>query len=113
MDQPACGPGPPGIEPQKRRRMPRWGKVGIGLAIVLFAAVVAGFVIHVPYSTISPGEAVPLTKLVRVVGAKTFPQPRGDIRLLFVRERDHVNLWRYLQAQLDDDVEVLKEKQIN
>jgi PDZ domain-containing protein len=106
---------PPAVETGEpaRRRVPRWGKVGIGVAVVLFMIMVAGFAIHVPYTTISPGEAVPLTRLVRVAGAKTFPTPRGDIRLLFVRERDHVNLWRYLQAQIDSDVEIYKDKEVN
>jgi PDZ domain-containing protein len=113
MDEPLLGPPLAVTEPEQRRRVPWWGKVGIGAAILLFVLVVAGFVIHVPYSTISPGEAVRLTQLVKVEGAKTYPEPRGDIRLLFVRERNHVNLWRYLLAQLDSDTEVFKEKELN
>src|SRR5207253_1810492 len=90
------------------KRVPLWGKVGIGVAIATLVVVVAGFMIHVPYSVISPGEAVPLTGLVKVDGAKTFDKPRGDIRLLFVRERNHVSLWRYLQAKLDSDSDIFK-----
>jgi PDZ domain-containing protein len=113
MDDTLLGPPVAETEVRRKRRVPLWGKVGLGAAILLIAIVIAGFVIHVPYSTLSPGDAVPLTQLVRVTGAKTYPEPRGDIRLLFVRERNHVNLWRYLQAELDSDTEVLKEKELN
>src|SRR5690242_661408 len=66
-----------------QKKLPLWGKIGIAVAVLMTIVVLAGFVIHVPYSVISPGEAVPLTGLVKVEGAKTFDKPRGDIRLLF------------------------------
>jgi Lon-like protease len=100
-------------EAPPKTRVPLWGKIGIGAVIVTLIVAVAGFMIHVPYSVISPGEAVPLTGLVKVEGAQTFDKPRGDIRLLFVRERNHVSLWRYLQAKLDSDSDIFKEKQLN
>jgi PDZ domain-containing protein len=89
------------------------GKIAIGISVFLLVVGIAGFLIHVPYSTIAPGEAVSLTNLVQVDGGKTFPTPRGDIRLLFVRERNHVSLWRYLQARLDSDIDLFKEEQLN
>ena len=94
-------------------KMRWWGYLGIGFAVFVILVGLAGFVIHVPYSTISPGEAVSLTSLVKVDGGQTYDTPRGDIRLLFVRERNHVNLWRYLQAQLDSNTDVFKEKELN
>jgi PDZ domain-containing protein len=97
---------PPGPEPQEPV-VPLWGKITIVVSAVLVVVVIAGFVIHVPYTTISPGAAEPLAGLVSVEGAKTFPTPRGDIRLLFVRERNHVSLWRFLRAKLDDNTEIL------
>jgi PDZ domain-containing protein len=107
-------PEPPEVpaEPTKTR-VPLWGKIGIGAAIVTLIVVVAGFLVHVPYTVISPGEAVPLTGLVKVEGAQTFDKPRGDIRLLFVRERVHVSVWRYLQAKLDSDSDILKDQVVN
>jgi PDZ domain-containing protein len=103
----------PEVDSTESRKFPLWGKIGIGLSVLLVVVIVAGFVIHVPYSTISPGEAVSLADLVKVDGARTYPDKRGDIRLLFVRERNHVNLWRYLQAKLDPETELLKEKVLN
>jgi Lon-like protease len=113
MDHTLLGQPSAETQPGRRPRVPLWGKLGIGSAILLVAVVIAGFLIHVPYSTLSPGDAVPLTDLVHVSGPQTFPAGRGDIRLLFVRERNHVNLWRYLQAQLDADTDVLKDVQLN
>jgi Lon-like protease len=115
VDQPGSPwTAPPGDdELVEATKMPRWGKVVIVTLVVGIAIVIAGFVIRVPYSTIAPGDAISLTKLVKVDGAKTFDEPRGDIRLLFVRERTHINVWRYLQARLDDDIELYKEEQLN
>jgi PDZ domain-containing protein len=107
-------PVPPEHETEDAPRLfPRWAKFTIAIAVLMTAVFVAGFLIHVPYTTISPGEAVPLTSLVHVDGAQTFDAPRGDIRLLFVRERNHVNLWRFLAAQFDSDTDVLKDKVVN
>jgi PDZ domain-containing protein len=99
--------------PAEQPRLSLLGKIAIGVSILLLVVFIAGFLIHVPYSTIAPGEAVSLTNLVKVEGGKTFPTPRGDIRLLFVRERNNVNLWRYLQARLDSDIDLFKEEQLN
>ncbi len=103
-------PQPP--EPE-RRPFPRWAKFTIAVAIVTTIVFIGGFVIHVPYSTLSPGEAVPLVDLVHVDGAKTFPTPRGDIRLLFVRERNHITVWRFLASQFDPDTDVVKDEVLN
>jgi PDZ domain-containing protein len=121
MDQSQLGlptteaePPPPPFEPPPRRpRVPLWGKLSIIAALVVLVIVVTGFVVHVPYSTIAPGDAVELTELVSVDGANTFPDNRGDIRLLFVRERTRVNLWRYIQARLDGDIDLFKEEELN
>jgi PDZ domain-containing protein len=48
---------------------------------------------------------------VKVQGAKTYP-PKGDVLLLFVRERARVNVWRYVQARLDPEIDLFKEKDI-
>jgi len=95
-----------------RRRVPLWGKFGVGVSIFLVVVVLAGFVIHVPYSTIAPGDAVSLSDLVHVKGARTYTS-NSDIRLLFVRERNHINVWQYLQARLDPDIDLFKEKVLN
>jgi PDZ domain-containing protein len=100
-------------ESAARKNVPWWGWVLLGFSILLTAVVIAGFVIRVDYFTIAPGEAVTLNGLVKIDGAKSFPDKRGDIKLLFVRERNHVNLWRYLQAKLDSDIDLYKEEQLN
>jgi len=73
---------PEAPEEPKAPTVPLWGKLTIVVSALLVAIVLAGFLIHVPYTTISPGSAEPLAGLVSVEGAKTFPKPRGDIRLL-------------------------------
>ncbi len=77
------------------------------------AAVVAGFVIRVPYTTIAPGDALSLPSRVSIEGTRTYPDARGDIRFLFVREANHVNVWRYLQARVDSDIDLVKDAVVN
>jgi PDZ domain-containing protein len=116
MDTNVSDPGaapPPPPAPTPPPAFPRWGWWAIAVAAVVSIVLIAGFAIHVPYSTISPGEALSLPPLVRVDGVVAHPEDRGDIRLLFVRERNHINAWRYLQARLDGDIDLYKEQQLN
>jgi PDZ domain-containing protein len=108
-DSGAAPPPLPPPSPPPAPTFPRWGWWAIGVSAVVSIVVIAGFVIHVPYGTISPGEAVSLRPIVHVDGAAAHPDDRGDLRLLFVRERNHVNLWRYLQAKLDSDIDLYPE----
>ncbi|HET9730121.1 MAG TPA: PDZ domain-containing protein [Acidimicrobiia bacterium] len=101
---------PPPPEPPKQPRMTRGAWWSLGISLFLGAVLLGGFLIHVPYTVISPGAAVPVGPLIDVKGARTYTTPRGDIRLLFVRERNHVNLWRYLVAKLDSDTDIIKDQ---
>ncbi len=104
---------PPDIPPAPARRVPLWGKVGIGASVALAVIVIAGFVIHVPYTTISPGATVALRDKVQVSGTQTYQADRGDIRLLFVRERAHVSLWNYVIGYFDTNTDIVKDSVFN
>jgi len=112
---PAGAGTPPTFEPPAPSERPRrsWPSV-IALAVggVVALAILAGFVIRVPYTTLAPGDAVSLPPRITIDGAKTF-DPRGDIRLLFVREANHVNLWQYIRARLDSDIDIAKDADVN
>jgi PDZ domain-containing protein len=112
---PGAGPEPEsGAGEAEPPVFPRWGWWALGMTFVLMSIAVAGFLIHVPYSTISPGAAVELPPLIQVKGrVATYTGDRGDIRLLFVRERNRINLWRYVQAKLDKDIDLFKVQQLN
>jgi Lon-like protease len=106
----------PGLEATgaaDRRRHPWIARVAFGLVVVVVVAVLAGFAIHMDYTTIAPGEALSLPSRVTIQGAQSYSAERGDIRLLFVREANHVNLWRYLQARLDSDIDLVKDNAVN
>ena len=91
----------------KRRKLPWIG--GIVGTILIVASLVASF-IRLPYYTIAPGDALDVNSLVTVHGAKRYP-PKGSVMLLFVRERSQINAWRWLQASLDSEIDLVKNAQ--
>lgn len=111
---PPPGPTPGALpSPAPRRRMRWYGWVAIAVTVIVLGVGVAGFAVHVPYSEITPGDAVALNTLVHVTGTKTFPDKTGDIRLLYVRERNNISYWRYLLAKWDKNAELLKNSAVN
>jgi PDZ domain-containing protein len=84
----------------------------IGLS-ALAAAVVAASFVHVPYVIISPGDATALDqRVVTVSGARTYPHG-GDFLYLTVRvSNSDPTVWRWLFAQLDGDVSVVKKQDV-
>ncbi len=98
--------------PAPRDRIPWWGWTGIGLAVLLVGVGIAGFVVHVDYTTLSPGDALPLAPRIRIEGAKAYPDA-GDVRLLFVRERVHVNVWQFVWAELQPNTDILSDSDAN
>jgi PDZ domain-containing protein len=70
--------------------------------------VVASFV-QLPYYTIAPGDALDVNRLVTVHGARQYP-PQGAVMLLFIRQRSNINAWRWLQASLDPDIDMIKKR---
>jgi PDZ domain-containing protein len=93
------------------RPFPRWLKWFIGVSAVVVAVGLAGTLIRLPYYTFSPGDALDLSSRVRVSGAQTYSD-RGDVMLLFVRERARVNVWSWLQAALDSNIDMVKQKDV-
>ncbi|MEW6471902.1 MAG: PDZ domain-containing protein [Actinomycetota bacterium] len=75
--------------------------------------IIAGIFIRVPYYLISPGEARGVAELIKVKGdgAKVFP-PKGKILFTTVSLAGDVNVFEALSGWLDDEVEVIPEKQI-
>jgi Lon-like protease len=113
MTQPTVttAPPPPALPPRRRRRW--WHVVGVVALSALAAAVVAASFVHVPYVIISPGDATALdTRVVTVAGARAYPH-RGDFLYLTVRVSNHdPTVWRWLFAQLDGDVSVVKRQDV-
>jgi PDZ domain-containing protein len=101
----------PADEPPRRRRWPKIAGVA-ALAVVAVVVTAMAFV-RVPYIIISPGEATPLDRhIVSIAGPRTY-QHRGELLYLTVRvSNSDPNVWRYLFAQLDDDVSVERREQV-
>jgi PDZ domain-containing protein len=91
-----------------RRKMSFWTKLFSVVGVLVIVIVIAGTLIRVPYDTLAPGGTLNLETRVSASGIKTYPT-RGNVMLLFVRERAHVNLWAWLQAKLDPDIDLVKQ----
>jgi len=94
-----------------RRKVSLWTKVFAGLGVIAIAVGLAGTFIRVPYDTLAPGGTLNLETRVSVKGTKSYPA-HGNVMLLFVRERAHVNLWSWLQAKLDSDIDLVRQERI-
>ena len=98
----------PGTGSARGRKMSRWGKWLSVVGVVAIAVALAGTLIRLPYDTLAPGGTLNLETRVSVKGTKTYPT-KGKVMLLFVRERAHINLWSWLQAKIDPDIDLVKQ----
>ncbi len=80
--------------------------------LLLVVPILAGAFIRVPYYLISPGEARGVAELIKVrEGAKIFP-PKGKILFTTVSLAGDVNVFEALAGWINDEIEVIPEKQI-
>jgi PDZ domain-containing protein len=100
---------PPG--PSRGRRIAGWVLSGLGIALVV--VVLAGFVVHLPYVVISPGDASPLDDAVLTIdGAPTFEHD-GEVLYLTVRvSGSDPSVWRLVTSWLDPDKEVVERERV-
>jgi PDZ domain-containing protein len=78
-------------------------------AVVLVAAIAAVF-IRLPYVVISPGDATPVDRVVRISGAPTYPH-RGSLLFLTVSvSNGRPNVYRTLVGWLSSDQDVQPER---
>jgi PDZ domain-containing protein len=113
-------PGPPELQwppesesagPPTTRTISRWMKWLVGFGVLIVVVALAGTFIRIPYDTLAPGGALNLEPRITVHGARTYPG-RGELLLLFVRERTHINLWAWLQAKLDPNIDLVKQSDV-
>ncbi len=91
-------------------RTPLFGKIIVGLALLIAVVGIAGARITLPYVIFSPGDATPVDDYLKISGARSY-QHSGSLLLLTVRvSNGRPNVWRFVQASLDDDSKVVGEK---
>jgi Lon-like protease len=114
-DAAAIGPtnGPDNREARKHRRHVVIAWIASVLGVLLVVVVIAGFVIHVPYVIISPGESTPLdASVVSIEGAQSYPH-RQSVEFLTVRVSNaDPTVWRVVNAWLDPDKDVEKRSDV-
>ena len=117
-DQPdEVAPGAPDTPRSGGFRWRRWMSWVTATAVFVLLIIIVGSAVRLPYYTISPGSAVNLlgdvsedTPRITVDGAESYPTD-DEIMLLFVRESARVNVWEWIQASLDPDIDLFKEAQ--
>ena len=97
-----------GAPPRAWKTWYTWATVAVVLVSML---IIASFAIELPYYTIAPGEAINLYPRVTIDGAADYPTD-GEMMLLFVTQNARINVWQYLQASIDDDIELVKQERI-
>lgn len=107
---PPSGP-PAGSPVAPERRHPRTSSVVIVIVVSMIGlVVVVGTMIRLPYVIFSPGSATPVQPIVTIDGARTYPS-KGDLLFLTVSvSNQRPNVWRFLQASLSDDEQVIGER---
>ena len=92
-----------------RRRTIRNRVLGTFAALLVICAV-AAFFIRLPYVVISPGDATPVDRIVRINGLPTFPH-KGSLLFLTVSvSNGRPNVYRTLVGWLSSDQDVQPEK---
>jgi PDZ domain-containing protein len=81
------------------------------VAVAVTAASLALTFVRLPYYTLAPGDVVDMGERVTVAGEPA--DIDGEVLLLFVRQRARINGWRYIQAQLDDDIDLFREEEFS
>jgi Lon-like protease len=103
--QPAASPPTPPERPARWRTV--LAVVLSVFGVLLVVVVVAGFLIHLPYVLISPGEATPLdSSVIMISGAPTYENP-NDVLFLTVRvTNEDPTVWRVVTAWFDPDIDI-------
>ncbi|HSQ37505.1 MAG TPA: PDZ domain-containing protein [Acidimicrobiia bacterium] len=89
----------------QRRRFPRWPFALAGMALLTGAAVLVLWPLKVPYYAMSPGPVEEVADLISVEDTQVYTT-NGDLFLLTVGLRE-VNVFEYLEAQLDPRVDLV------
>ena len=74
-------------------------------------ALAAGVLIRLPYLAIAPGSARRVDDLINIRDHAVYP-PKGKVLFTTVSVREDINLWEALGGWLDDDVDVLSEREV-
>src|SRR4051812_12230715 len=103
---------PTGQPDEPPPRTSRLAKVVVALALLAAVIGVAGARITLPYVIFSPGDATPVDDYLKISDARTYHHS-GSLLLLTVRvSNGRPNVWRFLQASLDDDTKIEGEKDV-
>ena len=107
----AVGPsGPDEPTGGRTRKWRPWMTWGLVVAGILAFVIILGSAIRLPYYSVSPGSALDMTQRVGIEGAPQY-EPDGEIMLLFIRQRARVNVWEWLRASFDPDIDLHKEQE--
>jgi Lon-like protease len=107
--RPPTEPPAPPPPPTPRRR---WRRVAIALGGMVAVLAVSGLFVRLPYVIISPGDAIPVNRAMKISGARTFPH-RGSLVFLTVAvSNERPNVYAYIAAELDPNASIVDEQDV-
>lgn len=97
--------------PYNPRHWPIWGKIGGSILVILVLASALMAFIRIPYYAIAPGSVRETGPRVEI-GSEVFIAD-GEIGFVTVSLTDSITLWQWVDAKLDDKIEIVPEELIN
>lgn len=88
-----------------------WQITGTVLGVVVVAAILAGSFIRLPYYRLSPGSVYDTIGRVEAPTEQVFI-PDGEIGFVTVSQTANITPWQWLDAKLDENVEIQHEDEV-
>lgn len=80
--------------------------------LTVFSVIAAiGMLVRLPYYKLSPGTVYPTVERISAPADVSF-EPEGDIDFLTVNQRESINVWEWIDAKLDDSIDLEHEDKI-
>lgn len=88
-----------------------WQILGVAFAIMVVGAILAGSFIRLPYYRLSPGSVYDTIGRIEAPTEQIYI-PDGEIGFVTVSQTANITPWQWLDAKLDDNVEIQHEDEV-
>lgn len=104
--------GPLGETPlESSRSWTAWQISGVVLSVLVVGAIIAGSFVRLPYYRLSPGSVYDTIGRIEAPTEQVFI-PEGEIGFVTVSQTANITPWQWLDAKLDENVEIQHEDEV-